>query len=89
MASESELISTIERLEGRLAAYTDISNGKDILLIGLEKEIRSLKEQIEVLENRVTKLEEENQSLKNRRVVRFVDRTKEIVTSIGHSKNGK
>ena len=88
---EEELIKQIEQLEGRLAAYTDISNGKDAALIRLEKEKEELKRKIEERgnenealkkENEALKKEnevikEENKALKNRKVVRLVDRTKE------------
>ncbi len=57
---EEELIKQIEQLEGRLAAYTDISNGKDAALIRLEKENERLKEEVE--------------ALRNRKVVRLVDK---------------
>ncbi len=77
MASESELISTIERLEGRLAAYTDISNGKDMELIRYERENENLKKRVSELEREKETLMKENEAFKNRKVVRLVDGTKE------------
>ena len=64
---EEELIKHIEQLEGRLAAYTDISNGKDAALIRLEKENERLKEENE-------RLKAEVEALRNRKVVRLVDK---------------
>ena len=68
---EEELIKQIEQLEGRLAAYTDISNGKDAALIRLEKENERLKENCAELEREKEelkrKIEErgnENEALK-------------------------
>ena len=78
----------IKQDEGRLAAYINISNGKDKVIIETRKELEQARETIKRLENENAILKSDKEALENRRVVRLADQTKSFVDKLtGRSKS--